>query len=337
MGTKELIDDIINHIKIDEDNLFITYKEDICPSPLGEVKEQLCQIPINTKERIIEAYLIDFLCKMYYEGSFDSCSKMSQTNEIDLDWSFCTELQNNNTGTGWWNPSYHVIRANTNGEMMVKKKGITICVSINDCDNSSAIEGDLVSIKTPSSNIIPEYYMAYGNSVCSFDINATLIFFNLDCRGAITLTRELTSGLNKSMIPFVLHVLHSPAKYRRYNSCFLRINKIDFFNVRNLVQEICEKFTLNLVDKIPAFTKKIYCGISIAEAPLGQLFFPEGFGYTRCEIVAKALYYCHKSGQNSTKSKLNCIHQFFKDNKVDINYPYLNPESEDIYNIISPE
>jgi HopA1 effector protein family len=334
MTTKKLFDDIVNYIRIDAKNLSITYKGDEFFDPSDLIKEQLHQLPEMIQHISLKACLTRLIFELYYEGSLYknySATSHGIDPNIGIDWNFCSELRRNNSSNGWWNPNYSVTQMNEDGSLLAIKKGIVISAHKNDCNNNSITEGDVVSIKTPSSNIIQDFYMAYGNYTCSFDENVVLIFFNLDCNSAVSLTRIITNDLNQSKVPFVLHILNNPLKFRQYNSCFLRINKLDYVNTIDLVKKFCLEHTFSFIDEIPAFTKRVSNGISVAEAPLGQIFFPEGFGHTRCEVIAQALYHCHQSEQESSHSKIDYINRCFAESSIDVHHPYLNPGSEDIY------
>jgi hypothetical protein len=72
-------------------------------------------------------------------------------------------------------------------------------------------------------------------------------------------------------------------------------------------------------------------GLGLAEKPEQEFLFPEGFGLNRCQIVANALLEAHKNGDQSKEARMKYILKHFEHFKIDLERPYLNPNSEDIY------
>jgi hypothetical protein len=95
-----------------------------------------------------------------------------------------------------------------------------------------------------------------------------------------------------------------------------------------LLQQICLQWMPAEFNKVvPAFTKRLADGVSIAEDPSTG----ESFGMSRCGIIADGLIQSWQLRQSSTDDKLACIQTAFDRSRVSFEAPYLNPGSEDIY------
>ena len=173
--------------------------------------------------------------------------------------------------------------------------------------------------------------MVYGNYVSSFDDSVVFIYFNFSPEGAVTVMKELTTQLNKIEIPFVFNVLYNPSYYGRYDSGFLRIQKNSYEMVWPVLQSIHRENQSYFQNQVPIFTKMLASGLALAEKPEKEFFFPEGFGVNRCQIVANALIKAHENGDESPEARMKYILKYFENSGIDIERPYLNPNSEDIY------
>jgi hypothetical protein len=72
----------------------------------------------------------------------------------------------------------------------VQKKGITVQIQRDRhlrLEEQSTVIGDFVSVYSPSSRIINEYYMAFGNLVSFFDNSPVFIYFNFSAEGAVAI------------------------------------------------------------------------------------------------------------------------------------------------------
>ncbi|NET15569.1 MAG: hypothetical protein F6K08_23405, partial [Okeania sp. SIO1H6] len=57
----------------------------------------------------------------------------------------------------------------------------------------------------------------------------------------------------------------------------------------------------------------------------------ESFGMNRCQIIANGLLTAWQQGDNSTEGKIKAILEQFSLLGIDLQRPYLNANSEDIY------
>jgi hypothetical protein len=135
----------------------------------------------------------------------------------------------------------------------------------------------------------------------------------------------------KSKYPSALEVLYNPSNYGRYDSGILRFDKDSYELVRQVLQTVYAENKLHFQTKVPLFTKILAPGLALAEEPEHKFTPQETFGMNRCQIVANALLEAHKNGDESPEARMKSILKHFNLLGIDLERPYLNPNSEDIY------
>jgi hypothetical protein len=251
----------------------------------------------------------------------------------EVDWEFCQKLHNNNQGKGWWNPKFRILRQEDDGSLAVEKKGITTYIKREyhlRLEEQSAIEGNLVSVFTPPDQILDQFYAAFGDAT-KFFINWVFIYFNFSPKGAVAVMKELTMRLNSLSIPFIFNVLHNPVNYGRYDSGFFRFEKDDYPLIRQVLQTVYTENAAHFQPQVPLFTKMLAPGLGLSEKPDDEFKYLDDFGMNRCEIVANALMEAHLNNDESLETRMKYIIKHFENMGIDLDRPYLNPGSEDIY------
>ncbi|MEH2081619.1 MAG: T3SS effector HopA1 family protein [Nostoc sp.] len=343
MQVLEKLQDIATHLQIKYSDLFVCHSDYQLPKTSADVIAQLQKLPQKMQFEYLNSLLRNSILSIYYNGSLllekTQAIKADYGIELDntaseVDWEFCEKLQNNNQGKGWWNQNFRVLREEADGSLAVQKKDVIVHIQ-RSChlrvEEQLAAVGDWVSVYTPSGQVIDQFYMAYGNFVSTFDDSTVFIYFNFSPEGAVAVMKELTIRLNKIEIPFIFHVLHNPSHYGRYDSAFLRINKERYTVVRQVIQSIYTQNQSHFQNQVPIFTKVLAPGLGLAEKPEQEFLFPEGFGLNRCQIVANALLEAHKNGDESKEARMKYILKHFENLGINLERPYLNPNSEDIY------
>ena len=83
--------------------------------------------------------------------------------------------------------------------------------------------------------------------------------------------------------------------------------------------------------KFPYLPKYLAPGLSLAEQPLSETLSSETFCQNRCKLVAQGLISTWKDGEQSSETKITHICNRFAEAKINLEKPYLNPNSVDIY------
>jgi hypothetical protein len=233
------------------------------------------------------------------------------------------------------------LRLEPDGSTAVTKGGLTLYVEP-DCHLKSSKKstkvGELIAIWMPKNRINNGCYLAVSNigqerqGNPDADLGGGRIYFNFTPAGAIALMNSLTLQLNTAAIPFSFQVLYNPTAYGRYDSGILYFESHDYPTIRRILQTVYVEHQSHFQPEIPLFTKFLAPGLSLAEEP-SQKFAPqESFGMNRCQIVANALLEAWQKGKNALEERMRIIEQHFEQHLIDVQRPYLNPSSEDIYN-----
>ncbi len=343
MQLLQILQELASQIEIKSSNFVIIHPKCQQQKMLEDVIAQLQQLPKNIQDEYLISILQKLIFGIYYSGEF--LIKKDQVMQInyeigledtpcEVDWEFCDKLHKNNYGKGSWNPYFRVIRQEADGSLAVEKKGITIHIQrerhLRLEEQSTAI-GGVVSIPRPSSHIRNQFYIAYGDLVYTWRYPSVFIYFNFSPKGAVALMGHLTEQLNAIKIPFDFNVLYNPSSYGRYDSGILRINKDSYEVVRQVLQTVYAENESHFQTHVPIFTKALAPGLALAERPEKEFRFLEDFGMNRCKIVANALLEAHTNGDESPESRMKYILKYLDKFRIDIDYPYLNPNSEDIY------
>ena len=351
MQVLKVLYDIASHVRLDYLTLHISHDEfppvEASPTKVEQLQKMSQEIQCN----YLKLRLMELIYRIYYEGSLiKQTSQSIKTNEQilrqiaseEIDWDFYKKLEKNNHSKGWFHSDYLVLKQEDDSSLAVKYDGITVHIRPElhlKLKEQSASINDLVSVWTPASTIERQQYIAAGEGEIDDNVwkdpsNPVLLaYFNFDPEAAIILMDYLTKKLNNISLPFVFKVLHNPLNYHRCDSGTLQFHKSNYQLVRQILQTIFSEIESHFQPQVPIFTKLIGPGIGLAEHPYSQLLFTYGetFGINRCQIVANTLVDAYMNGDESPEMRMKYIFQHFDNLGIDLDHPYLNPNSEDIY------
>jgi hypothetical protein len=350
MQILQKIQDITNHIKIKSSD-FSVYHPNYQPVELpSDVRTQIQKLPQSIQDSYLNSVLQQFINITYFSGSITrEKNQVFKTDERILeeinfvDWDFYEQLHKNNQGKGWWNPNFRVLRQEVDGSLAVQRRDITLHIKRErhlQLANQSAAVGDLVSIWMLPSQIKGRFYAAIGDTAGQLTIISedspdqavkVLVYFNFSPEGAVAVMKALTARLNEIKVPFTFYVLHNPSNYGVYNSGILRFERSSYELVRQVLQTIYTDNQFHFQNQVPLFTKMLAPGLALAEEPEHPFKLQVNFEMNRCQIVANALLEAHHKGDESPEARMKYIFKHFDHSGIDIERPYLNPNSEDIY------
>jgi hypothetical protein len=253
-----------------------------------------------------------------------------------IDAEFYAALHSHNHGTGYFDPHWEVLRKEPDGSLAVIKGGLTMYAETDhhlEASLPAAKRGDFVSVLLPKNRLKNGFYIAIGN--CGQEQKEIAqIYFNLSSPGAIALTDLLTLQLNRAKIPFSLQIPSHPAAFGRYDAATLHFEKPDYLNIHEILENIYPEIQPYLHPETPLFSKHLAPGIGLAEEPTQKILAQESFGMNRCQILAIALFDAWRKGIISPEEKIRLIQQHLSEWNVNLEYPYLNSNSPDVYQLI---
>ena len=140
-----------------------------------------------------------------------------------------------------------------------------------------------------------------------------------------------TTHLNNAGIRFRFQVPYHPDNYQRNNSGVLCFDNRDYGKIISVVKAAYQENQCHFCSEIPLCSKYLALGLGFAEEPILNTSPLISFGIHRCQIIANALVDAWEKGKESSTSKLRIIRQYFAHLGLDLQYPYLNPHSQDMY------
>lgn len=341
MQLLEIFQDIANHIRIEPCNFFVSHHNYQVPKLEAELIERLQKLPQEMQDKYLTSLLQNLIYSIYFDGLLVQKQlikigyKTGLENALfEIDWEFYERLHKNNEGKGSFHPNFRVLRQEVDGSLAVQLFGVTLHIQRErhlQLKDQSATVGNLVAVSMPSSQLKPGYYTAIGDVVSSSDGLPVLIYFNFSPEGAVAFMKGLTTQLNVLKVFFTFLASYNPSYYGGYYSAFMRFNKHDYELIWRVLNEIYIENKSFFQKQVPTFTKTLAPGVGLAEEPEYEFEFLKDFGMNRCTIITNALMKAHNNGDESKKSRMRYILEHFEQLGIDIEHPYLNPNSEDIY------
>ncbi|WP_353929516.1 T3SS effector HopA1 family protein [Okeanomitos corallinicola TIOX110] len=307
----------------------------------------------DIQHKYLALLLRNFVHGIYYNGSLQqilsvntqvqnySPQKSLEANyHLGIDWDFYEQLHQHNHGNGHYDSHWQVLRIEPDHSIAVTKNNLTLYVEP-ECylkkQKKSLKVGNLIDIWMPRNRLQNGYYVAVSNlgqeQQITTETNSGVgrIYFNITPLGAIALMDTLTKQLNQANIPFSFQVIYNPGNYGRYDAGVLHFERENYPVIHQILQKVYQQYQGYFSPEIPLFTKFLAPGLSLAEEPNQTFTAQESFGMNRCQIVANALLEAWEKGKNAIEQRMRIIDEHFAQHLIDIQHPYLNPNSEDIY------
>ena len=288
----------------------------------------------------LDTRLTHFLYRKYYANIPEGPTTEENENIVGLRDGFnslLSKLTKSNPGKGYFEPKWKYEGVDEKGIHMVSKAGLTLWIS--DLKHIKSHQSRLatntwVSVKFPKHCLFSEqgFYYVYGDK--HFDLrpsSCVRMYFHIQAEGGPELLNALATTLNERGIPFHFKILSNSELYIRYDTAVLYFDRVDYHAVRKVADEARECCGHWFLPEVPLMTKRLGLGFSIAEEPYPQRRKNESFGLNRCRLIAEALLQSHQLGHRSARYRYQAVIRKFEKEGLDINRPYLNILSEDIY------
>ncbi|MBD2411057.1 hypothetical protein FACHB389_02935 [Nostoc calcicola FACHB-389] len=318
-----------------------------------EAVSRFQRLPLNLQHKFLNSQLCNFLYSIYYCGAgrtalsldinpMDATMPKNLENNtyLGVDVEFYEQLHLSNKGKGYFDPGWQVLMEESDRTVAVKKGDLTLHIerdrSLQDTEQN-AIAPDIVAVKMPRNLVQNGFYMAVGDAGVSsgadtaIDSHLVRVYFNLSPEGAVAVMSSLTQQLNTMLIPFTFKALYNPSDYERYDTAVLYFEKAKYPVIQQVLQDIYVKDKSYFRDEVPLFTKLLAPGLAVAEEPNNKFSEKESFGINRCQIITNGLLEALQQGDESTENRMTGIIKQFDLQGIELQRPYLNSNSQDIY------
>ncbi|MBD2448159.1 hypothetical protein H6G76_13480 [Nostoc sp. FACHB-152] len=340
------LQDIVNKIQIE--SKFCISHPDYKPIELpSEAISRFQQLPSDIQNKYLNTQLYSFLYGIYYNGSLKRVLALDEETTnlavnqnlenntfLGVDLVFYNRLHESNKGEGYFSPDWLVVREEPDGALAVHQGGLTLHIERNkhlQPYDQSVTVGNSVAIKLPKNLVQNGFYMAVSNAGSYSGEDIVRVYFNLTTDGAVAVMESLTTQLNAINLPFDFKALYNPSDYERHDSAVLYFGKNSYEVVHPILERVYTEHQYHFQAEVPLFTKFIAPGLAIAEEPDQKFGEKESFGTNRCQIVANGLIEAWEQEDNSPEGRMASILQQFSLREIDLQRPYLNAKSEDIY------
>ncbi len=344
----DVLQDIVNKVEI-QSNFSIRhpdYKPWEIPT---EAVEHFQRLPEEMQQKYLSLQLRSFLYGIYYNGSMRNALAPEVDTEaapldlenntvLGVDVGFYQRLHDSNSGKGYFEPGWSILREESDGTLAVTRGGLRLHIERNKhlpASEQSATLGDSVAIRMPKNLVQSGFYMAVGNAQVNRlenDRSVTVrVYFNFTPEGAVAVMGSLTQQLNEMEIPFHFKVLYNPKDYEQHDSGVLYFDKGDYEVVGEVLKTVYVEHQFHFQPKTPLFTLQIAQGLGLAEEPDQKFAEQESFGMNRCQIVANGLLEAWHQGDDSIEGRMRAILGQFSMLGIDLQRVHLNANSKDIY------
>jgi HopA1 effector protein family len=345
-----VLEDVAQNVEIHND--FSIHHPSYKPLEIpAEAIARFQQMPEQINHKFLSLQLRSFLYGIYYNGSMrgalaldspENFRKLDLANNtiVGIDTTFFQQLHDNNCGTGYFDPDWTISKAEDESSLVVNKGGLKLYIDRErhlTATQQQAKVGEVVAVKMPKNMMQKGFYMAVSDRGFSRQhVADTLVrvYFSLTPAGAIVVMNSLTQMLNESKIIFSFKVLYNPQDYQRFDAGVLYFDKRDYATVAQILSVVYTQHPSYFSPHIPLFTKQLAVGLGVAEEPDLKFAERESFGMNRCQIVADGLLTAFYEGQNSATERMSAILAQFSKVGIDLQHPYLNSNSENIYHAL---
>lgn len=251
---------------------------------------------------------------------------------------FSERLAEANCGTGFWDPGWRVCAADSSA-LKVTKDSLRVTVPRDDslvCLRVASSIGATACLRHRNGSFSrsPGFYVAYSDEPLRAAAGLVRLYWNLSATGAEELVRLVTRRLNDDAVAFHLKVLADPRQYARCDAAVLYIAaesyaSFNYCHGRNILRHLAGQLT----DSVPALTKRVGPGVSVAENPTRH----DSFGSDRCRVLADAIVSAFLEHRAALDQQLDVVARLFGDAGIDPARPYLNAGSRDVYEPLKPD
>ncbi|MEH2398128.1 T3SS effector HopA1 family protein [Nostoc sp.] len=348
----DTLQDIVSNVQI-HPNFCISHPNYKPLELPDEVVARFQRMPTDIQNKYFSLQLRSFLYGIYYNGSMratlapdaDSVGlalqqDLENNTRLGVDIAFYERLHSSNQGSGYFDSGWSVVRQESDGTLAVTKNDLTLHVQpekhLQLAEKSAAV-GELVAIRMPRNFVQSGFYMAVSNAGPrnythpNREPEIVRIYFNFSPEGAVAVMESLTRELNDISIPFTFKVLYNPGDYKRHDSGVLYFEKSNYEAVRRVLESVYAETKAQFHTDIPLFTKFLAPGLGLAEEPDRKFAEQESFGMNRCQIITNGLLEAWHSLDNSPEERMTSILKQFSLLGVELQRPYLNANSLDIY------
>lgn len=257
--------------------------------------------------------------------------KAKQTPTDKPDEIFIQNLSQANQTRDDWDYGWTIYNTNTQGQAFAQKNGQLMPLVANEYQFAHPSHTTLqpqtpvnIKIKKEDKFLMPGFYFAYSQVFPDHTSGLVRLYWHIQSQGVATLLYHLSFSFNQYKIPYWFKCLNHPQYYQyRTDSAVLYLGQRYFKIANEIIREFQTVVEPYLTEETPLFTRKLAPGIAFAEDPMDG----SSFGQQRTQLLAQALVSAHDKKYTTPNDILNEIELVFQNHGIQLNTPYLNPNS----------
>jgi hypothetical protein len=236
------------------------------------------------------------------------------------------QLSAANRGQGTWNGGWR-IEGTDRGMLIARSGDLTLRVPPEDCRGPA----EEASVRFPKEfpQLSAGFYLACGDRDLAREewAHAVRLYWNATPAGAVFLMGELTAVLNQAEVPFRFKVVTEWGAAPRCDAAVLYLRSEDYRRAVPMLERAWRGATNWLRDATPALTRPLAPGLGLAEEPTPG----PSFGLNRCLVLAEGMVRARDQGRRTLAERMAVVAAYFAEQGIDLDRPYLNRGSADIY------
>jgi hypothetical protein len=255
----------------------------------SEAVERLNEMPSALQQKYLSSQLRSFLYGIYYNGSLKATLAPESEQAFDpqglenntflgVDLEFYEQIHAANSGSGYFDDGWVVLREEVDGAIAVTKNGLTVHIErdrhLKSADEEIVVGGSL-AIRLPKNLMQNGFYVAVSDAgTHSHQILGTQlirIYWNLNPEGALAVMGCLTQKLNDLNVPFAFKVLYNPSDYNRHDAGVLYFDDCHYDSVHSVLRSIHSEHQSHFRPETPLFTKHLAPDWALLKNPLKNL------------------------------------------------------------------
>lgn len=244
---------------------------------------------------------------------------------------FVDELSRSNFTREGWDRGWVVYNTDGKGQAFVKKNGELMhlmpdAYRFTDPQRQALKPNTPVDIKIKKEdkNIQPGFYFVYSENLPEQSAGLIRFYWNVSPAGASKLVQAISTAFNRAKIPFRFKCLSHPGMYEsRADGSVLYLEKRHFKIGCLVIKGLLPALRPYLKEETPLFARRLYRGLSFAEDPMDG----SSFGMHRSGLLARGLVSAHRKNYDEIDDRLAEVDRVFAENGIDLDKPYLNPNS----------
>jgi hypothetical protein len=225
------------------------------------------------------------------------------------------------TEDGW------TIVGRTGGEYLCDREGIRLRVNTSSLETGDQQPelGEEVSVRFPAERryALANYYCTGGGRAKETDFR---VYFHVKPECAAWLVETLTEELARVNASYFFKILNHPGSFTRPDAAVLYMNESELDHGRAVTKTIACRGAQAFRTQVPAFTRRLYPGVAVADEPPDLDGHRPSFGEHRSRIIALGLTRAAAESRSHVEDIVTMMQNELRHEGIDPKRPFSSGE-----------